>query len=910
MAGDSRRRRCARVGAAAFLVGAGLAGPQAGVASAEPADTETAAVSSAGRADAARESRAGREASRPDGADGRARGRSSVGPAPGAAVAARRGDRAAHRVLPSAAESAPAASKQQELPDAPAGDDPVAPVDDGPEVPVSLRSPVGVEPMPQWRGAPANPALSGPADGEDPDATPVDAIDWSPYAPAVAESVPVVSAAPDLHAVVNGVFDTVSRMLAALPGNPVAEFLSGALLLVRRTLFNQAPTAMADQVFLGSPPDFAVEATLDVTDPEQDALTFTVVSAPTSGTVRVAADGSFVYTPNDPARFGTDEFVVAVADNGFTLLDPFGSRSTTVRVTVGRESLAGYTQGFDIINLTDEVLWLTKIGVAKSGWAHPDYADVADWIDGNCTGENFCLTSMVGRSLQPGEAIPFQAKTEMGVALYMMFSSNTGRNWGVRVVPRDWGMDDSNKIDTQYEDGPPRTLLSNGPDSAVPVGRTPGTSWFGTQWTVVDWTPIKTGAPPCAICLPGSWTTTPLQPVAYSTQNGNRLFLTQGAGRTYDITSGTVWAAKPPEWCDYCAPVTVTPQSVLNNFLKANPQAPDGSGYPQYQKDFTPEFKNVTLDKFVIELAGADNFGNRIQVLNRAGNEGVTVTKSGTIELNPGPGIEKDPSAPWWRNPAGQAAGGLASFLLGKFVGEGIATAIGGAIGGVVAPADVPKKITATTTSATITPLPHSLSLLTTSDGVSRYMANGDITYTVGVRDGAPTVFRFTKMDFVVNDPTSVKDGQTLNARFETVPYQEPGESNVGFRLSDKASWNSGLGVRDTNPTYRVDPAVAHALGMELYLGSAKNAVGEDSSGQACGGDKTSNCATFTVQSDDPSVTVAEVTVLPSNQAVLVAKAPGTATVTATYTWRIEVGGPLQALTGTVKATMGVTVTA
>ena len=114
----------------------------------------------------------------------------------------------------------------------------------------------------------------------------------------------------------------------------------------------------------------------------------------------------------------------------------------------------------------------------------------------------------------------------------------------------------------------------------------------------------------------------------------------------------------------------------------------------------------------------------------------------------------------------------------------------------------------------------------------------------------------------------------------------------------------------DTNPTYRVDPSVQHLLGMELYLGAAANARGEDASGQACAGDKMVNCATFTVQSDDPAVAVAEVMVLPSNQAVLIAKVPGKATVTAVYNWRIDVGGVIQALTGTVKTSMGITVVA
>jgi hypothetical protein len=126
----------------------------------------------------------------------------------------------------------------------------------------------------------------------------------------------------------------VANWLAGLPGNNVTTFLEGALLMVRRTLFNQAPnvspiqqTTTSEGLILGS---------LGAVDPDADLLTYSVVETPQWGAVEVTEDGDYLYTPG-PGYAGSDSFTVnvATAQQGFNILTwSDGSRQVTVAVGV------------------------------------------------------------------------------------------------------------------------------------------------------------------------------------------------------------------------------------------------------------------------------------------------------------------------------------------------------------------------------------------------------------------------------------------------------------------------------------------------------------------------------------------------------------------------------------------------
>lgn len=84
--------------------------------------------------------------------------------------------------------------------------------------------------------------------------------------------------------------------------------------------------------------NLSVTGKLKVSDPEAQAMTFTVTRQPKRGTVEIAQDGSFTYTPKKN-KVGVDSFV-------YTATDPAGkvSREATVTITILKPSdTAQYT---------------------------------------------------------------------------------------------------------------------------------------------------------------------------------------------------------------------------------------------------------------------------------------------------------------------------------------------------------------------------------------------------------------------------------------------------------------------------------------------------------------------------------------------------------------------------------------
>lgn len=94
---------------------------------------------------------------------------------------------------------------------------------------------------------------------------------------------------------------------------------------------NQAPTAAADSYTATEDTALSVGAGTGVlandTDPNGDTLTASVVTNPSHGTLSLAANGSFIYTPN--ANYsGTDSFTYRASDGSLT------SGTATVTITV------------------------------------------------------------------------------------------------------------------------------------------------------------------------------------------------------------------------------------------------------------------------------------------------------------------------------------------------------------------------------------------------------------------------------------------------------------------------------------------------------------------------------------------------------------------------------------------------
>jgi hypothetical protein len=234
------------------------------------------------------------------------------------------------------------------------------------EDPADLPGRGGPQPMPWWRttviGVSGEDAVdevpsasngSGPAEEplqpllayNSPVAVPVAAPSPFSAADTSGGSGPVAAsgfqqAIAALSAQVTNALDAVSLFVSDLPANPFTDFLSGALLLVRRGLFNQLPTArpgvlvgellrpltpIGDGQFSSSLAGRVV-GSLGARDPEGGPLTYTITRAPEFGTVEIASDGSWVYTPNGGvASLSPDVFTVAIGDGGWNIFKPNAS---------------------------------------------------------------------------------------------------------------------------------------------------------------------------------------------------------------------------------------------------------------------------------------------------------------------------------------------------------------------------------------------------------------------------------------------------------------------------------------------------------------------------------------------------------------------------------------------------------
>ncbi len=325
------------IGAAVLVLGFSLAGPHtAGIAAAEDGSGDSAAVSS-GTAESAtpsarssRETRAGRvstRAQRPGPAADTVRG--------GAAVRPVTGQRAAAGVA--------------------------APGDLGPENVAGQRrsGSVGAAPAAAVSGRPAAPTVAAAAadpasvevristvrNGRNPLArsvfsavpAPTAAVALIPVgdpgvraiAPAALRSAPVLE---HLNSATVRILDAVSELLSGLPAGRVTDVLAGALLLVRRGLFDQAPTVASNQQLTSA---LQTEGLLIATDPEGDPVEIEALSAPQSGVLTLGADGRYLYTPG-PEFTGADSFSVRVTDanGGFNIFFPGRQRSTLYTVQI------------------------------------------------------------------------------------------------------------------------------------------------------------------------------------------------------------------------------------------------------------------------------------------------------------------------------------------------------------------------------------------------------------------------------------------------------------------------------------------------------------------------------------------------------------------------------------------------
>ncbi len=327
-------RFAATVAAAAFLAGASVALPQAtAIATADDSATGSAETSNSTDAGAGHPARAAKPGPR-----------GSVGGTSGSTPRAAAARTEPSRPAPAAAIVAPTRKSAVTEPAAPdisaAGDVPTP----------AAASETAANTKLTVNAAAATVPDTAPA-ATVPDTAPAATVpDAAPLVTAVSVPTPAASAGPSparpgAVASVTASATANATSAAALIDKllaPISKlFGEGTALLIRRSLFNQAPTVAPVQ--LTGQGEGPITGTIGAVDPEGDPLSYTITSTPLHGSAVVNPDGSYTYTPGGGFN-GADNFVVAVTDGGggrhINLLDLSRPASTSANVAVTQGVIA------------------------------------------------------------------------------------------------------------------------------------------------------------------------------------------------------------------------------------------------------------------------------------------------------------------------------------------------------------------------------------------------------------------------------------------------------------------------------------------------------------------------------------------------------------------------------------------
>lgn len=214
------------------------------------------------------------------------------------------------------------------------------------------------------------------------------------FQPDALTSRPAPPQAAAINVAVTRLFDSVSQLLTSLPNNRLTDWMEGTLLLVRRNLFNQAPTA---EVTTYTTRTQGVVGKIFADDPEDETITYTLVEGPTHGAVTIDADGTYTYSATE--RFeGSDSFVVAVdnPNRGINLFDMNqGPTLVTVNVEGTFRPLLQSSEGFVVYNYSSHTIkyegrWSAARDSSDDGWDPYDNGPV------------------IGTLIAPGDSMRFE----------------------------------------------------------------------------------------------------------------------------------------------------------------------------------------------------------------------------------------------------------------------------------------------------------------------------------------------------------------------------------------------------------------------------------------------------------------------------------------------------------------------
>ena len=183
---------------------------------------------------------------------------------------------------------------------------------------------------------------------------------------------------------VRSFFNGAQNWLVGLPSSPIVNVLEGSLLMVRRTLFNEAPQVLPSTQTT-SQYDATIGGRIGAVDLEGEELTYAVVGDPRFGDIEVDTNGVYTYNPG-PDYAGQDSFTVRISppQRSLNVLNLAADGSREVTIQLGEQSVHDTPDiAVNLVNASGHITitknWLNQFTGTVTITAPPDTPVM--WMD-------------------------------------------------------------------------------------------------------------------------------------------------------------------------------------------------------------------------------------------------------------------------------------------------------------------------------------------------------------------------------------------------------------------------------------------------------------------------------------------------------------------------------------------------
>lgn len=212
-------------------------------------------------------------------------------------------------------------------------------------------------------------------------------------APLVTQQPPMAATQIEPAQAITGIIQNAKSPVAPPTSLTLWSILGWVGRELRYSLFNASPTINYNALQTIQTYNGVITGSIRPTDPDNDSLTMTITDNPKNGTIVVAPDGSFVYTPTPRLALtgGTDSFQVTVDDrpgnpphiNLFSLFAPGRGATTTKTIIINvtptsplgtPEQVAAEKKAFAIMATPQVQAAITALKSAWLATAHQQFA--------------------------------------------------------------------------------------------------------------------------------------------------------------------------------------------------------------------------------------------------------------------------------------------------------------------------------------------------------------------------------------------------------------------------------------------------------------------------------------------------------------------------------------------------------